>query len=414
VFIQKWHSDSFILQLANSEKERRERGGTVNTGELTNWFRAETYGAIGDYSEYVGGGGELQTVDASSRQGGEYAVGVLLPLSGQYASYGESIKRGIQLALEVSPNKHVKVEFADTENDMTVAKREYQRLVNEERITAILGPLLAKTSEAVAELSLGQREIPIISFSKKKGLNSLSQNMFRMGITADNQIEELVSWGVKEKGFNRFGIAVADSSSSEEFIPSAREVFSKLALPEPIIVRYNPNDAVSIANTVGALKSANVDAVILPGEPQEALPVIASLKGGQGRVAILATASLSDPIVIRANSGILEGVYYVSPFFVQSKRKVVEDFVTAYRASFGDVPDILAAQGFDAMQTVMTASGHQGNGMKNALFSVSNQDGVTGNITVTLDRDIVRKMSIIEIKNGVGEEVSSAGIPGVM
>ena len=91
-------------------------------------------------------------------------IGVLLPLSGRYASAGQSNKRGIDLVVD-TVNKaggikalggaKLDVVIADDASDQGTTAQEARRLVNQEEVKFILGPYA--TPEAEAAAPVGER-----------------------------------------------------------------------------------------------------------------------------------------------------------------------------------------------------------------------------------------------------------------
>ena len=88
----------------------------------------------------------------------EIRFGVLLPLSGPLSGYGESSRNSIELYLdEVNRDGGVtgrKVVYfiEDTAWDPEIARKKAKKLIDQDRVQAILGPLGSRTSIAAGEV----------------------------------------------------------------------------------------------------------------------------------------------------------------------------------------------------------------------------------------------------------------------
>ncbi len=87
-------------------------------------------------------------------------IGVLLPLTGPYARFGEQALRGLRLGLARLPQIRLRIE--DTGGDPEQAVAAYRALA-EAGVSAVIGPLLAAPSAAVARAA--RLDVPVISLT---------------------------------------------------------------------------------------------------------------------------------------------------------------------------------------------------------------------------------------------------------
>ncbi len=103
-------------------------------------------------------------------------IGVLLPLSGDYARYGEEALRGIRMALAGMPGGgQISLRVEDTGGDGDKAVAAYRKLVDEQ-VDAVLGPLLADVTGALA--SHLRTDVPVLSLTGRTDLAALSPALF--------------------------------------------------------------------------------------------------------------------------------------------------------------------------------------------------------------------------------------------
>ena len=104
------------------------------------------------------------------------SIGVMLPLTGRYASYGQDALRGIRIALAgIETNSYITLRVEDTASDAASAIAAYERL-SQESVNIVIGPLLAETTEAL--LPYLKESLPVISLTGRADLADQSPALF--------------------------------------------------------------------------------------------------------------------------------------------------------------------------------------------------------------------------------------------
>ncbi|MBU0551543.1 penicillin-binding protein activator [Myxococcota bacterium] len=140
-------------------------------------------------------------------------IGVLLPLSGPYAGIGEVAMRAIQMSRQGWPR--VRLVFADTQGDARIAADEVRRLVEEEGVGAIIGPVGGLESWAAA-LMAERLEVPIVTLTAREGICRLGGFVFRHRLTRSAEARALARYAVEKMGIRRFAILYPDVDSARE------------------------------------------------------------------------------------------------------------------------------------------------------------------------------------------------------
>lgn len=408
----KWAGDIVIAAVFAAERTRRINGGKPEPRRDQNWFSPRAYGSRVSEGQLVESdligysGGDLP-------QPGAFGIGVLLPLSGQYGQFGQRVKQGLELALEEAGVNNISFSFRDTQGSPEQAVMEYQTLVQNDRVSLVLGPLLAETSERVARES--EREgVPIISLSKRKGLPEIGPNVFRFGATAENQVREIIAYAVGVLQVNSLAIVYPETGQGAEF----REVFSREIRKQGRELAgefgYSELNEENTDSLLQALSQNGPQAIFFADELENLWPLLQRLPQSSLRSAkLLGTALWDDPVAVRGVSSLLDGAAYVSPFFVQSTRPEISTFVEKFRDKFGKSPDLLAAQGYDlgriALELFQEPTPQGRNLLIKKIEMVDNRLGITGKLDINNAGDIQRRMSIIRLVKGELVEVMAGG-----
>ena len=103
-------------------------------------------------------------------------IGVMLPLTGRYARYGQEALHGIRIALaDVGSGAYITLRVEDTQSSSERAVIAYKRLADES-VNMIIGPLLSETTEAlIPHLKPG---LPVVSLTGRIDLAQQSKSLF--------------------------------------------------------------------------------------------------------------------------------------------------------------------------------------------------------------------------------------------
>lgn len=436
-FKERWTADALVGPLFAAEELRRARGAAPQPLQVAHYFDPQSYqpGYIEVALEPpVSGellGGAQQPAMFSSE--GELVLGLLLPLSGQFAVHGERVKRGVELAVQQAQARgdFVRVIVGDTQGEPAAAVSEYERLVLDEKVSMVLGPLLVRTSEAVADRSR-ELGVPFMTFTKRSGIPELAPTVLRLGATAEDQVLELVGFAQDNLGITTYSILYPDTESGRELAGSfSAEVVRRGGLIFDT-VGYLPGNRDSAEQAVDSLRQNVPQAVFVGDSLESAFPIIEALRRAEDNYGeevpaesleqvraklrdsmLLGPAAWDDMVAIQGLGKLLEGATYVTPFFAQSEDPQVAAFATLYRDNYREQPGLLSAQGYDAANLLIERLPATTAGAKNIINFLKGADntyiGVTGSLSVEDSGNVARRMSVVRVISGEPMEVFSKG-----
>lgn len=386
----EWFTDPFINQLIGREEERRQKPGYLppETASFSLFWRDSN-------APVFAGSIAPRPLGPATR------IGVLLPLTSQFGPLGESIKRGIEIAVD-GQQQYVSTELIlkDYAGDPNEAKIQVQQLIEQNQVAAILGPLLAESSAVVSEVSRGAN-VPLISFSKNSKFE-VGGSVFRLGPTVASQIESLLEVCTRKLGYHDFAIVYPENQLGYEFASLFRFELDRRSRSLVYAASYPEGDYSSFSTITDELERELPDAVFLVDDLRASSRFIsAAQKKLVKRVAILGSGNWYNPVELDNSRTLLDGIIFVSPFFSESPRPLVREFVEAYQAKYRTKPDFLAAQGFDAATMILSAlKRHQQEGvpLEQALGQIRNYDGLTGEISVQSNGEIVRTFDVVKLE----------------
>jgi branched-chain amino acid transport system substrate-binding protein len=144
-------------------------------------------------------------------------LGVIIPLSGPYAHFGEAGRIGLELAL-LAKFTGIKVVYEDSQYEAAKAVAAYTKLVESDKANALI-VLGSPPSSAVIPLAVA-RKIPLFVWTPSKKLTAGKNGVVRLMTSATEQGAKMAS-EVRKEGYKDIGIFIAQN----EFAQSVRDGF---------------------------------------------------------------------------------------------------------------------------------------------------------------------------------------------
>jgi branched-chain amino acid transport system substrate-binding protein len=111
-----------------------------------------------------------------------------------------------------------------------------------------------------------------------------------------------------------------------------------------------------------------------------------------------------DPEILKVAGSSAEGVIYSARAYdPESSNPTIHAFVAAFKARYGETPDIFAAFSYDAAQIMalaMKRGGTTSGGIKNALYSTKNFPGVCGQTSFDENGDVTQPAFLKTVREG--------------
>ncbi len=350
-------------------------------------------------------GGPGGTADS----GGTIRVGVYGDLSGQTSSFGESTRNGVQMAIdEINAagginGRKVEAIVEDDQGQPQQASTVVTKLINQDRVVAILGEVASSNSLAAAPKAQ-EAKVPMISpSSTNPKVTQVGDYIFRVCFTDDFQgavAAKFAANTLKAKTAAILGDFQSDySKGMSQFF---KEEYARLGGRVISEQTYTQTDS-DFKGQLTAIRSAAPDVIFVPGyygqvgviaKQAKELGIKAPLLGGDGWDA---------PQLWDLGGSALDGAYMVNHYSVDDPSPAVQKFVAAYRQKFGTEPDAIAALGYDSMNVLADAIKRAGTTesqkLRDAIASTKGFPGVTGAININESRDAVKPAVVFELRD---------------
>lgn len=353
-------------------------------------------------------------------------IGVLLPLSGSYASYGELVKRGLELALQQHNQTRLPLRliYQDTEAEQISAAQLVSTLTDDEKVMAIIGPL--RTAGAVDAALRAQREmVPLITLAQTEFLPELGNFIFRDTLTPQQQVQALVNYAMASNHIsfsilypeNRLGRQMS-SLFRDRLKEAGGELIDMISYPENTTDFRKQIQALmwqdqTLSETPGPLGEAQeleyplppFHALFIPDYADRISQIAPQLMFyGIKDVTLLGISGWNSPELISRAGRFLKDAVFVDAFFADSKKPEVQRFIELYHRTYNEEPSILEAQAFDIATVVLQAMDDPAiqnrDDLRKKLSELKNFRGITGTTGFDPVGEAIKKLTLLTIRNG--------------
>jgi branched-chain amino acid transport system substrate-binding protein len=362
----------------------------------------------------------------------ELVIGEYGSLTGGDATFGQSTKAGVEVALaELVAEKggtiggmNVRVVVEDDQGRPEEAASVVQKLVNQDRVVAVIGEVASSRSLAAGPICQ-QNGVPMISpSSTNPGVTQIGDFIFRMCYLDDFQGQVMARFTAQNLGLKR--VAVLKDIKNDYSVALAQfftDEFVKNGGSIVVEQSYQSGDQDYRAQLT-AIKAQNPEAIILPGYYTEA-----GLIGRQARelgltMPIIGGDGWESEKLIEIGGEAMNGCYYANHWSLDQPNPRLQAFLTAYRAKFKGDPDAIGGLAYDAATVLFRSleklaaedpatfaglgSSRAGTEARKAatrklrdlIATTADYEGATGTITLDENRNPKKPIVVIAVKGG--------------
>lgn len=335
-------------------------------------------------------------------------IGVFEPMTGANAAGGEMTVEGIKLANELFPEvlgKKVEIVIVDNKSDKVEAANAAARLIEKEKVNAIIGSYGSSLSMAAGDL-VKKNKVPAVGCSPTNPLVTLNNDYyFRVCFIDPFQGTVMANYAFNDLGAKK--AAIIQDVTQDYSVGLSKffvDAFKDLTGDENSIVEissYNSGDQDFTAQ-LSNVKSKNPDVIFTPGNYGESALLIKQARELGINAPILGGDTWEAPEFLDIGGSAVEGIVFSSHF--TSETPVTEkskEFLEAYKKKFNKDANAFAALGYDAylviLDAITRANSAEAVDIQKALSETKDFVGATGIITLDENGDAVKSAVINQV-----------------
>lgn len=349
----------------------------------------------------------------------DVTIGVLAPLTGRLASYGNQFAGSIRMFEEthgkLNDNEKIKLVVQDTRGDLTETISLTRKLISGDKVVMIVGPLLSGEAEVAFPVAV-QGKTPIVSpTSAKPGVAAANRPYgFQFATTSDKMTGQLI-----EQWLSR----AATPIRKVVVIVDAKDAVSKsdgtIVYPQILKQRgVEVLDTISIQTgdidysaPVTRAKNRNPDGIVMTTLHTEGGNVVRELRKQGLKQPVLGNVGILDLQFIALAGPAAEGVMVASDFHDERNAEVAK-WASDFRSKNKAPPQNAAALMYDALTLVKSCiqsqkvSGKESelqadrDKMQQCFAGLKDQPTpVTGAVSMNPSGEAIRRTQIIVVRD---------------
>lgn len=351
-------------------------------------------------------GREGQTADATA----DIPVGVFAALSGDQASFGNATVQGVKLAAdEINAaggvlGRKIRLVIEDDQGRAVEATSAVTKLITSDNVVALIGENSSNQSLAAAPIAQSNK-VPMISpSSTNPAVTEKGDYIFRVCFTDPYQGKALAAFVKNELHLDRAAILL---DKKNDYSVGLAEFFRKEfeAAGGKVVVQqsYTGGDT-EFRPQLTTIKSASPQVLFIPGFYTEVGQIAIQARDLGINVPLVGGDGWDSPSVIEIGGKSIDGSYFSDHYFVGDPRPLVQTFVSKIKQRHGKAPEANAALGYDALHIFANAVKRAGSldraKIRDEIAATKDYQGVSGTISMGPDRNPIKPVAIIQIRNG--------------
>gem|GEM_PF-1228299 len=356
---------------------------------------------------------------AGEAAGEPLKIGVILPLTGEFAPEGATALAGVRARLnEVNAEggirgRSLELVVGDNESKPEEGARIAEKMADA-GVLAVVGPITSGQAFALKPVA-ARRQLPCVATNATHNdLTGPDSWVFRSIFPNSFQATMLASFIRQDLGIERVAVVFDQRQSyTADLARQFKMDYERLGGTVVLDTAYKAGIfdepdvfQAELARIVGELVAAKPGMVFASTYFEEAAPLVraAGVAGLEARFA--APDSWNNEIVYQSAGNNLEGSLVAGSFSLDDPDPAVGRFLRLMEENDAEHVDGGMALGYDAMSMIveaMRSSGVTGEAIRRGLLDLKEFPLVTGRITITPEGESEKDVVIFEVKRGDGQ-----------
>lgn len=344
-------------------------------------------------------------------------IGLILPLSGQAASYGELMRRGALMAQEdlvaeaagKVPTLTVLIE--DSRSTPTDGLSAYRKLVDVDKSAAVL-PAMSSVVTALLPQADKDKILLLNCPATSPQIRDAGPFVFSTMPLSDQESKVAAQHVVRDIKAKRAAIVYLNDASGQGF----KENFEKALTGTGAQVVVSEGHALGTTDfnlLAQRILRAEADVVYFPTYAAEAGLFLRQLRAAGAKMPVVSYSSIEDPKFLELAGDAAQGAIYTRPIDPSGDASAVSAFSSRYEAKYGSKPEIWTTQFYDCVRLLARTAEAGARTSKDLVAKLEAGVafvGLRGAIQFDADGIVKRKIELRQVN--AGKFVPLAGAAG--
>ncbi|HEY9074323.1 MAG TPA: ABC transporter substrate-binding protein, partial [Desulfobaccales bacterium] len=343
----------------------------------------------------------------------EIRIGVNAELTGSKPTVGDSCKKAMELlAAQVNAagglklgdkTYHLKLFVEDNEDKAESAAAADQKLISQNNVLAIIGPNASGNAIPAARICEDAKVIMITPWATNPKVTEGKKYVFRACFIDDFQGQVMAKFArdnlKAQTAAVLYDVASEYNKGIAEFFKKSFETMGGKVVA---FESYTKDDK-DFSSQLTTIKATNPGVLFLPNYYNEVPLQVQQARRLGISCPFIGSDSWGSPEILTLCGADLDQSYFSTHYATDIATDTAQKFIREYAAKYGKKPDDVAALTYDAggllLQALRQAGVPDRQKVRDALASVKEFDGVTGNMKFHGTGDPIKSAVIIHVKD---------------
>lgn len=357
------------------------------------------------------------TAGCGDKSSKDIKIGLVYELTGNTASYGTSAANGAKLAFKQINEKggllgkQVQLVTADNKGEPSESANVMTKVITQDKVVAVTGFTVSScgiAGSAVAE----SNKIPFVAAATvnpkvtvDEHTGQVKANTFRACFIDSFQGMVGANFASSKLKAQKVAVMIDNSSDySKGLAQIFKDAFTAKGGQIVSEEAYLQKDQ-DYKSVLTKIKAQNPDLLYIPGYYEDVGKIIKQARELGMMMPVLGADAWDSPKLAELGGPqALNNTYFTNFYSVEDKNPVSNTFVEAYQKEYGQLPDSMAAMGYDAANLLADAITRAGSAdsakIREALAATKDFASVSGSMSLNEKHDAVRGVVIIEMIDG--------------
>ena len=336
-------------------------------------------------------------------------IGGVGPVTGEAATFGISTKNGMAMAVDEWNAKggvlgrKVRLIFEDDKGDPAEGATVYTKLIQQDRVTAIVGTVMSKVTLAGAPIAQAAK-VPMISpTSTNEKVTLVGDYIYRACFIDPFQGTVGAKFSYDNlKAKTAAAIFDLGNDYAKGLSENFKATFEKLG-GKVVAYEGHPSGATDFKAQLTKIVQAKPEVVYISDYYNDVGLIAKQIRELGYKGPLVGGDGWDSEDLVKIGGTAVENGFFTNHYAPADARPIVQDFVKNYSAKYKGTPDALACLAYDAMHIMLDAIKRAGKtdgaAIKDALAK-TDLGVVSGQVKFDANRNPIKSAVIIEIKNG--------------
>lgn len=344
-------------------------------------------------------------------------IGLLNPMSGELSSYGEKVKRGVDLAVDdvnakgLLGGRKIEIIMEDSQGDSKISLDAVQKMINIDKIQYIIGGISSNVTLSVLPYTESRNVFLFSPGAATPKLSNMSKLFARNWPSNDEEANSAAHFIYSSLEAKKASIVYVNNDWGlglyNSFVKTYRELGGEITA-----AYIYPYEEIDFRNIISKLKKDMGEVMYLAGNQREMGMFVKQLRESKIEVQVVANTSFLEKDCLNLAGDASNGVIVPTPGYNPSDTvRSIADFNDKFVAAYNYQPSLVDANGYDAVMLLVDAINIMGEEPQKVAEYIRNKKGYygaggllnfhNGDVVVNTEFKMIEEGKVVSFKKGI-------------